>query len=153
MERLGKSTINPGNPTCQWQIMTNKPHEYAMHSKTSEENIHATRYMQEKPIVVVYLDVLLCFPTFPFLLAQNLMYVGLLQECSKKILSDQEYERESRKWELQNWTNKKLNTDKSCELILTNIFINQASNLFIFPLFSFIFLLTCNLWRFTFLFS
>ena len=36
-----------------------------MHAKTSEEIIHATPYLQEKPIVVVDLDVLLCFPTFP----------------------------------------------------------------------------------------
>ena len=39
--------------------MTNKPHAYAMHAKTSEENIHATRYLQEKPVVVVDPDVLL----------------------------------------------------------------------------------------------
>ena len=46
--------------------MTNKPHAYAMHAKTSEEKIHATQYLQEKPIVVVDLDVLLCFPSLPF---------------------------------------------------------------------------------------
>ena len=36
-----------------------------MHAKTSEENIHATRYLQAKTIVVVDLDVLLHFPALP----------------------------------------------------------------------------------------
>jgi len=45
--------------------MTNKPHAYAMHAKTSEENMHATWYMQEKLIVDVDPGVLLDFPTLP----------------------------------------------------------------------------------------
>ena len=47
MARLGNSTINLGNPPCQSQIMTNKPHSYAMHAKTGEENMHENRYLQE----------------------------------------------------------------------------------------------------------
>jgi len=50
MERLGKSIVNPGNPPCQRKIMTKKPHAYAMHAKNSEENIHATLYLQENPL-------------------------------------------------------------------------------------------------------
>lgn len=66
MEMLGKSTINLGNPTFQWQAMTNNPRALAMHAKTSEENIHPTWYLQEKSTVVVDLDVLLHFLTLPF---------------------------------------------------------------------------------------
>ena len=36
-----------------------------MHAKTSEENIHATQYLQAKPDVVVDPNVLLCFPALP----------------------------------------------------------------------------------------
>jgi len=36
-----------------------------MHAKTSEENIHATRYLQEKPVVAIDNDDLLRFPTLP----------------------------------------------------------------------------------------
>ena len=36
-----------------------------MHAKTSEENIHATWYLQEKPVVAVDPDVLLHFPALP----------------------------------------------------------------------------------------
>jgi len=45
--------------------MANKPHAYAMHAETSEENIHETWYLQAKPIVATYPVVLLQFPTFP----------------------------------------------------------------------------------------
>ncbi len=45
--------------------MTNKPHEYAMHSNTSEENIHATQYLQEKLVVFADVDVLLLFLALP----------------------------------------------------------------------------------------
>ena len=37
-----------------------------MHAKTSEENIHAIRYLQAKPIVVVDTDALLRFNALPF---------------------------------------------------------------------------------------
>ena len=46
--------------------MTKNPHAYYMHAKTSEENIHATQYLQVKPIVVVDLDILLRFLALPF---------------------------------------------------------------------------------------
>ena len=46
--------------------MTYKPHAYAMHSKTSEENIHATWYFQENLVIAVDLDVFLNFPSLPF---------------------------------------------------------------------------------------
>jgi len=46
-------------------MMTNKPHAYAMHAKTIEENIYKTWYLQEKPTVVADLDVLLRFPSLP----------------------------------------------------------------------------------------
>jgi len=36
-----------------------------MHAKTSEENIHATWYLQQNHVVVVDPHVLLCFPTLP----------------------------------------------------------------------------------------
>ena len=65
MERLGKCIINLGNPPCQLQIMTNKPNAYSMHAKTCEENIHATRYLQAKLVVVTDPDVLLHFPILP----------------------------------------------------------------------------------------
>ena len=45
--------------------MAKKQHAYTMQAKTSEENIHVTRYLQAKPLVVADPDVLLCFPTFP----------------------------------------------------------------------------------------
>ena len=45
--------------------MTKRPHAYAMHAKTNEENTHATQYLQAKPVVVVNPDVLLRFPTLP----------------------------------------------------------------------------------------
>jgi len=67
-----------------------------MHAKTSKEIIHATRYLQVKPTIIVDPDIILCFPSF----SKNSKYTSLLQECSKKTLSVQEYERESRKWEL-----------------------------------------------------
>ena len=66
MARQSKSIVNLGNPMCQWQIMTNKPRAYAMYSKTNEENIHATLYLEEKPIVVSNPDVLLHFRSLPF---------------------------------------------------------------------------------------
>ena len=65
MGRLGKSIVNLGNPPYQWQIMTNKPYAYSMHAKTSEENRPTTRYLEEKLIVVVDPNVLLCFPALP----------------------------------------------------------------------------------------
>ena len=37
-----------------------------MHAKTSEEIIHATQYLQEKPILDVDPNVLLQFPSLPF---------------------------------------------------------------------------------------
>ena len=46
--------------------MTKKPHACAMHAKTSEENIHATWYLQAKTTVVVDPDVFLCFLALPF---------------------------------------------------------------------------------------
>ena len=46
--------------------MTNKPHEYAMHAENSEENVHATRYLQEKLVVVIDPNVLLRFLALPF---------------------------------------------------------------------------------------
>lgn len=66
MERLGKSIVNLGHPPCQWHIMTNKPHGYPKHAKTSEENTHTNRYLQEKPIVAADPDILLHFPALPF---------------------------------------------------------------------------------------
>ena len=45
--------------------MTQKPHAYAMHAKTSEENIHATQYLQNKYVVVVDPDDLLYSPALP----------------------------------------------------------------------------------------
>jgi len=36
-----------------------------MHAKTSEENIDATWYLQEKPTVATDVNVLLQFPTLP----------------------------------------------------------------------------------------
>jgi len=67
--------------------MTNKPHAYAMHAKTSEENIHATWYLQEKPVVAVDPDVLLYLPALPFPSCSKNLSVShplrVLQENSK----------------------------------------------------------------------
>ena len=46
--------------------MTKKLHPYAMHAKTSEENIYATWYLQEKPTIASDSDVPLHFPSLPF---------------------------------------------------------------------------------------
>jgi len=45
--------------------MINKPHANAMHAKTSEENIHATQYLQAKLVVAADPNVLLRFPALP----------------------------------------------------------------------------------------
>lgn len=46
--------------------MTNKPHAYAIHANTGEENIHATWYLQEKLVVVDDPNVILHFLALPF---------------------------------------------------------------------------------------
>lgn len=58
MARLGKTTVNLGNPPCQCWIITKQPHGYAIHAKTSKEIIHATQYMQGKTVVVAGFNVL-----------------------------------------------------------------------------------------------
>ena len=58
-----------------------------MHDKSSEEIICVTGYLQEKPVVVADLDVLLCFPTLPFPSCSKTPSMshslGVLQEKSK----------------------------------------------------------------------
>ena len=68
------------------------------------------------------------FLLFFCLLTPNPKYVTLLQECYKKTLSVQEYERERSKTELT-----KVELKKSHELILKILFINEASIFFNFP--------------------
>ena len=94
MESLWKSTFNPGSPPCQWQIMTKKPHAYSMHAKTSDKNIHATRYLQTKYDVVVDLDVLFFFPYFPFPSCSKNPSMPHSPRVLQETVSVQEYERE-----------------------------------------------------------
>jgi len=133
MERISKYTINLSNPPCKWEIMTNKPHAYAMNAKTSEETINENRYLQEKHVVVVDPDVLLHFPPlhFPYWSKiQSLTHPPrLLQEKSKcpKVWEGENRERASK----LNWKEKQVS-----ELILRSILINEASTFFIFHYFS-----------------
>ena len=68
-------------------MMTKIPHAYAMHAKISEKNIHATRYLQENPIVAADPDALLHFlaPPFPSCSKNPSMphHPRVLQENSK----------------------------------------------------------------------
>ena len=65
-----------------------------MHAKTSEENIHATRYLQSIPTVAVNLDAHLRFPPLPFPSCSKSPSIHTLKECPGTNLSIQEYERE-----------------------------------------------------------
>ena len=94
MVSLGKSTVNLGNLPCQWMIMTNKPHAYSLHAKTSEENIHATRYLQEKPDVVANPNVLLHFLSLPLPSCSKNPSMQHSPRMLKETLSVQEYGRE-----------------------------------------------------------
>jgi len=77
--------------------MTNKLHAYAMHAKISEENIHATRYLQEKPDVVVDPDVLLHFITLPFPYFPKTSSRPHSPRIPQETLNVQEYEKELQK--------------------------------------------------------
>lgn len=138
ISRLGETTINPSYPPFHWCIIMKKPHACTMHAKTSNENIHATRYLQRNSIVVVDIDVLLCLHGFISLLSPYPMYSTLLQECSEKNLSFQEYEREKRMTTISEQT-------KVYVLIVKIIFITEAYIFFIFLYFSFKFLYAWNL--------
>jgi len=65
-----------------------------MHSKTSKEIMHATPYLQEKPIVVFDPDVLLCFPNFPFPSYSKSQVCQTPPKMFQETLSVQEYERD-----------------------------------------------------------
>ena len=92
--------------------MTKKPHAYSIHAKISEENIHATWYLQEKPIVAADLDVLLRFSAIHFpSCSKTPSMPHSSKSAQKKNLSVQEYKSDKIERELQNWTYKSLWTD------------------------------------------
>ena len=113
-----------------------------MHSKTSEENIHVTQYLQEKHVVVADPNVSLHFLSLPspsYSKTPSMPHSPrLLQENSKY---PRVWERRIER-ELQNWI------DQAYPLILRSLFINEASiffNFHDFPLISSS-RATCDLW-------
>ena len=106
-----------------------EPHAYTMHAKNSEENIHVTQYLQSNPDIDVDPDVHLWFPALIFPSCSKLPNIHTLQECSKKTLSIQEYERERIMREIQKYT------DKRYQLVLLILFIDETFILFIFHCF------------------
>ena len=101
-----------------------------MHAKTSEENIHATQYLQGKPIVVSDVDVLLRFPSLP------------LPPCSKTPSMPHSSKSAPRKLYMSKSVRKreyressKIELTKFCELVLIILFINEAFIFFIFHYF------------------
>ena len=149
MERLGKTTANPGNHRCQWLIITKKPHACAMHAKNNNEIIHGTWYLQEKPTIVANTDVLLHFPSFPLPSISNSQVIHTPPRKLQVTKSMREIIEER---ELQAKTDKRLNGKKPW-IDPQKPFYQWGLYFLHFPLFSFIFLLTWNLWPFTFLFS
>ena len=83
-----------------------------MHAKTSKEIIHATRYMQEKPVVAVDFDFLLRFHVIPFPSFSKSKVCHTPPRVLQETLSVQEYEKEILERELQTKTDKKSNTNK-----------------------------------------
>ena len=49
-----RTTINPGNPPCQWHHITKETHAYTLHPKISKEITHAPYYMQSKIVVMLH---------------------------------------------------------------------------------------------------
>ena len=131
MERLGKSTTNPGNPPRQWQIMTNEPHAYAMNAKTSGENIHETWCLQEKLVVAIDPNVLLHFLALPF------PYFSKTPSMPHSPRVLQEHSKCPRVWERERIMRESSNTKltKGYQLILISIFMDEASIFFIFHYF------------------
>lgn len=131
-----ETTVKLGKTHVKYSIWTKYTHSYTMHAKTILEIIHATCYLQVfslKLLHPTFLCLVLAFFTFLVLP----LLTCLLSPLGALLLCD---------------INSKTKLKKGCELILKSLFIIYVSNFFIFPLFSFNSLLTCNLWLFTFLF-
>lgn len=73
-----------------------------MNAKTSEENIHATQYLQGKPIVNVDPNVLVQFSTLPFPSCSKNPSMPHPLRVLQETLSVEEGERERTERELQN---------------------------------------------------
>lgn len=103
-----------------------------MHAKTSEEIIHATRYLQAKPDVAVDPNVLLRFPAPPLPSCSKSQVCHTPPRVLLENSSVQEYEREKIE-ESSIKTYQKVQMTKSYQLILISLFINKTSIFFNFP--------------------
>lgn len=132
-----KNTIALGRTRPNGSKRTKNTHPFSMHAKTSKETTDTNQYLQ---VILLYLldytpPFLIFFFLFPYFLFFFLLFSNarVFQEWSK-LLRVRERERIEREIS-------KIEQTKGYQLILRSHFINEPSNFFNFPLFSFIFLL------------
>ena len=114
-------------------------------ARKSHLQLNTHKQLRCSLLIPLFLSLYLLPFTFLSFLCLPSSNARVFQEYSKFLVWERERENREK--------DPKTNLTKGCELILISFFYQWGLYFLHFPLLSFIFFLTCNLWPFTFLFS